>query len=81
MPLNSAIGQALAPIALIGHTNARPQGKRIALNNNMGMTYQTTEKHLTNLREYFVGVVKLAFYCYNNCFLLRVFTNWTPKNS
>ena len=53
------------------------------------MTYQTNVKHLTNLREYFVGVIKLAFYCYNNRFLLRVFTNnllkylknWKSKNS
>ena len=35
----------------------------LALNNNRGMTYQTNDKHLTNLREYFVGVVKLAVYC------------------
>jgi len=26
-------------------------------NNNRGVTYRTDEKHLTNLREYFVGVV------------------------
>jgi hypothetical protein len=32
----------------------------LATNNNKGMTYQTNEKHLTNLREYFVGMVKLA---------------------
>ena len=44
-------------------------------NNNMGMTYQTNEKNLTNLREYFIGVVKLAFYCYNNRFLLLNFPN------
>ena len=61
----------------------------LAPNNNRGMTYQTDEKHWTNLREYFVGVVKLAIYCYNNLFLLRVFTNnllkylqmWHRKNS
>jgi hypothetical protein len=59
----------------------------LALNNNRGMTYQTNDKHLTNLREYFVGVVKLAVYCWHNCYLLRVFTNnlleylsnWTLK--
>ncbi len=33
-------------------------------NNNRGMTYQTDEKQLTNLRKYFVGVVKLAVYYY-----------------
>jgi hypothetical protein len=27
----------------------------LAPNNNRGMTYQTEEKHLTNLLEYFVG--------------------------
>ena len=32
-------------------------------NNNRGVTYQTDEKHLCN------GVVKLACYCYNTCFL------------
>ena len=53
----------------------RPQGKRMAPNNNRGTTYQTNVKHFSNLREYFVGVVKLAFHCYNNCFLLCVFTN------
>ena len=55
----------------------------------MGMTYQTNEKHLTIFPDYFVGVVELAIYCYNNfvgvvelaiycynnCFLLLVFTN------
>jgi len=34
----------------------------MAPNNNWGMTYQTNEKHLTNLREYFVGVVKQHFF-------------------
>ena len=28
-------------------------------NNNRGLTYQTDEKHLNNMAEYFVGVVKL----------------------
>ncbi len=44
-------------------------------NTNRGMTCQTDEKHLTILPEYFVGVVKLAINCYNNHFLLCVFTN------
>jgi hypothetical protein len=36
----------------------------LAPNNNRGMTYQkTNEKHLTNLLEYFVGVVYIAFNC------------------
>ena len=40
----------------------------LAPNNNRGMTYQTNQKNKTNLREYFVGVVKLAIYCEDNCF-------------
>ncbi len=44
----------------------------VALNNNRGMTYQTDEKHLTNLRGYLIGVVKLACYALNTRFLLRV---------
>ena len=47
----------------------------LAPNNNMGMAYQTDEKHLTYLLEYFVRVVKIAFNCYNNRFVLHVFTN------
>jgi hypothetical protein len=47
----------------------------LAPNNNRGMTYQTDEKHLTNLREYLVGVAKLAINRYINRFLLRAFTN------
>jgi hypothetical protein len=34
----------------------------LAPNNNRGMTYQTDEKRMTNLLEYFVGVIKLAIY-------------------
>ncbi len=34
----------------------------LAPTNNRGVTNQTDEKHLTNLRKYFVGVVKLACY-------------------
>ena len=44
------------------------------------MTYQTDEKHLTVFPEYFVGVVIIAIYCYNNRLLLRVFTNNLLKN-
>ena len=36
------------------------------------MTYQTDEKHLTSLTEYFVGGVSIAFNRLNNRFLLRV---------
>ncbi len=44
-------------------------------NNNRGVTYQTDEKHLTSLKEYFVGVVLLACYPLNTRLLLRVFNN------
>jgi len=33
------------------------------------MTHQSDEKHLNNMAKYFVGVVKLALYCYNTRFL------------
>jgi hypothetical protein len=39
---------------------------------NKGMTHQTKEKDLTNMTELFVGVLKLACYCLNNPFLLRI---------
>ena len=71
----------------IGHTNTgfvrcfsssnrRKSHKttRIAPNNNRGMTYQNDEKHLTSMREYFVGGVSIAFNLLNNRFLLRVIT-------
>jgi hypothetical protein len=47
----------------------------LAPNNNRGMAYQIDEKYLTVFSEYFVGVVKQAINCYNNHFLLCVFTN------
>ena len=47
----------------------------LAPNNNRGMTYQTDVKHLINLREYLVGVVKLACYALYTRLLLRVFNN------
>ncbi len=47
----------------------------LAPNNNRGVTYQTDEKHLANLREYFVGVVLLACYALNTRLLLRVFND------
>ncbi len=76
----------LAPILKKGHATPTPVVSDISLwkrapvdmlapKNNRGMTYQTNEKHLTIFPEYFVGAVKLAIYCYNNRFLLRVFTN------
>ncbi len=40
--------------------------------NNRGMKHQNDEKHLTNLTEYFAGVVELACYCLNKGLLLRV---------
>jgi len=44
----------------------------LAPNNNRDVTYQTDEKHLNNMSEYFVGVVNLVFNRYNNRFLWRV---------
>jgi hypothetical protein len=41
----------------------------LAPNNNRGVTYQTDEKHLNNMSEYFVGVVNIVFNCCNNRFL------------
>ncbi len=41
----------------------------LAPNNNWGMTYQTDEKLLTIIPEYFVGVVKIANNCYITHFL------------
>jgi hypothetical protein len=38
----------------------------LAPNNNRGVTYQTDEKHLNNMSEYFVGVVKGAAICYSS---------------
>ena len=38
-------------------------------NTNRGMTHQTDEKHLNNMAESFVWVVKLALYRYNTRFL------------
>ena len=38
----------------------------LAPNNNRGVTYQTDEKHLNNMSEYFVGVANIAFNHYNN---------------
>ncbi len=85
MTLDATIGQALTPIASIGHTNTgfsdvfhRQTVKkghkttRIAPNNNTGMTYQTDENYLTSMRDYFVGGAGIAFNCLNNRFLLRV---------
>jgi len=40
----------------------------LAPTNNRGMTYQTDEKHITNLQEYFVGVVT------SELFIKHVFT-------
>ena len=76
--LNTAIGRTLAPIASIRHVNAgcffsfivkRARVDMLAPNNNRGVTYQTDEKHLNNMVEYFVGVVNVVFNRYNNRFL------------
>ena len=41
----------------------------LAPNNNRGVTYQTDEKHLNNMSEYFVGVVNIVFNRYKFRFL------------
>jgi len=41
----------------------------LALDNNRGVPYQTDEKHLNNMSEYFVGVVNVVFNHFNNRFL------------
>ena len=56
----------------LSNCQKRPQSKRIAPNNTSGMTYQTDEKHLSSLVEFFVRGVSIALNCLNNCFLLRV---------
>jgi len=33
----------------------------LAPNNNRGVTFQTDEKHLNNMSEYFGGVVNIVF--------------------
>jgi hypothetical protein len=43
-----------------------------AINNNSSMTYQTDEKHLTSLIEYFVGGVSIALNHLKHRFLLHV---------
>ncbi len=47
------------------------QSKRMAPNDNRGMTYWTDGKHSKKIR-YLVGGVKLACYCLNNCSLLGI---------
>jgi len=48
-------------------------------NNNRVVTHQTDEKHLNNMSEYFVGVVNIAFNCYNNRFVLRIINHYLLK--
>jgi len=48
-------------------------------NNNRGVTHQTDEKHLNNMSEYFVGVVNLAFNCYNNRFVSCIINHYLLK--
>jgi len=48
-------------------------------NNNSGVTHQTDEKHLNNMSEYFVGVVNIAFNCYNNHFVLCIINHYLLK--
>ena len=53
----------------------------LAPNNNRGMTYQTDEKYLTNVLEYFVGAVKIAIACYSlkTRLLVRDFLKYLSK--
>jgi hypothetical protein len=51
----------------------------LAPNNNRGMTYQTDEKNLNDVIEYFVGLVELAHYCYITRFLWRVINQKSPE--
>jgi hypothetical protein len=51
----------------------------MAPNNNRGMTYQNDEKHLTNLIEYFVGGVNVAFNCLNIVFYYVSLTDYHSK--
>ena len=48
-------------------------------NNNRSVTHQTDEKHLNNISEYFVGVVNIAFNCYNNRFVFRIINHYLLK--
>ena len=57
------------------HREKRARVDMLTPNNNRGVTNQTDEKHLPNLREYFVGVVILACFALNTRLLLRVFNN------
>jgi len=41
----------------------------LAPKNNRGVRYQTDEKHLNNMSEYFNGVINIVFNRYNNRFL------------
>ena len=74
---HKVIGQALTLIASIGHANAscffdfimkKGSSWHVCPNNNRGVTYQTDEKHLNDMSEYFVGAVNIVFNHYNNRF-------------
>jgi hypothetical protein len=45
------------------HRRKRAPIDMLAPNNNRGMTYQTDQRHLNNLLENFVGVIKISIYC------------------
>ena len=47
-------------------------------NINRGVTHQTDEKY-HSMSEYFVGVVNIAFDCYNNCFVLCIINHYLLK--
>jgi hypothetical protein len=83
-PLDTTIGQPLAPrsdsinltcipLILGAYFIVKSLKKGSSCPNiNRGMTHQSDEEYLNNMAEYFVGVVKLALYCDNTQFLLRV---------
>jgi hypothetical protein len=50
-------------------------------NNNRGMTHQFDEKHQNAMSEYFVGVINIAFNCYNHRFVLRVINRNTTMGA
>jgi len=61
----SDIAQLDTPTPLVSLISSRKRAQvdMLARSNNRGMTYQTEEKNLTYLLEYFVGVIKLEMYC------------------
>jgi hypothetical protein len=59
-------------LVFIVKLSKRPQGKMMAQIEKRSMNNRTDEKHLKDMTEDFIGVVKLAFYCYKTRFLLSI---------